>query len=189
MGGGDGNTTADWATKHLDGMVYLMDLSMHGLRKVQRRQLSNLLPICAPADSRFPFPDGYFDAVSTVFMIEHLSPSSLTRFYDEARRVLRPGGSLIVATDSPFYDAVVHPLERFIRNGRYTRNDPTHINLMSARQCEVSIRAADFELVDRTIHWVAGRLRAARWFYKLLPQGMAEALFSTMYVIVANKKE
>ena len=166
-----------------------MDLSLHGLRKVKRRQLSNLVPICAPADTRFPFPDGYFDVVSTVFMIEHLSLSSLIQFYDEARRVLRPGGRLIVATDSPFYDAVVHPLERFVRNGRYIRNDPTHINLMSPSQCEFSIRDADFELVDRRIHWIAGRLSLARWFYTLLPQRVAEAIFSTMYVVIAIKRK
>jgi len=164
-----------------------MDLSHHGLKKVQRRQLANMIPVCAPADHRFPFPDDHFDVVSTVFMVEHLSPSSLARFYDEARRVLRPGGKLVVASDTAFYDAFVHPFERLLRHGRYVRNDPTHINLMSPRQCEAGVRAAGFELADRTIHWIAGRLNLARGFYKLLPQGVAETLFSTMYVIVADK--
>ncbi len=188
-GGGDGNTTSDWAERHPAATVHVMDLSLHGLKKVHRRGLSNMITVCAPTDQRFPYLDNFFDVVNTVFMVEHMSSSALDRFYREAWRVLKPGGRLIVASDTAFYDKVVHPIERLVRQGRYVRNDPTHINLMTPRQCEAGIAKHDFLLKERTIHWVAGRHAFARGIYKILPAGVAEALFSTMYVIVANKLE
>jgi len=164
-----------------------MDLSLHGLKKVLRRRLPNMTPVCAPVDRRFPFPDAYFDVISTVFMVEHLPPDALARFYREARRVLKPGGKLVVASDTRFYDAVLHPLERLIKTGKYVKNDPTHINLMTPKQCEAGISAGGFNLDQRVIHWVAGRHRIIRGLYRLLPAKFAEALFSTMFVISADR--
>ena len=187
VGGGDGNTTSCWAERHPKGIVYVMDLSLHGLKKVQRRNQSNMVPICAPADRRLPFMDAYFDVVSTVFMVEHLTPAAVRRFYREAARVLKPNGRLVVASDTKFYDQFTHPLERLIRQGRFIRNDPTHINLMTPRQCEMGIASEGYRLIDRSVHWVAGRHSYIRAFYRLLPAGVAEAVFSTMYVIVAEK--
>lgn len=126
------------------------------------------------------------DVVNTVFMVEHMPSSALDRFYREAWRVLNPGGCLIVASDTAFYDKVIHPIERLVRQGR---NDPTHINLMTPRQCVASIAKHDFLIKERTIHWVAGRHAFARGIYKILPAGVAEALFSTIYVTVAHKPE
>lgn len=186
-GGGDGNASADWAERHPDAAVYVMDLSLHGLSKVQRRGLANLKPVCAATDTRFPFAPNQFDVVSTVFMVEHMEPGPLNFFLAEALRTLKPGGLLVVASDSPFYDQTIHPLERLIRQGRYVSNDPTHINLMTPRECERRIQKQGFTLCSRTIHWVAGRHALARGFYKLLPAALAEAMFSTMYVITARK--
>lgn len=186
-GGGDGNASADWAEHHQNASVHVMDLSLHGLSKVQRRGLPNLIPVCAATDSRFPFASNQFDVVSTVFMVEHMEPDALNRFLVEAHRTLKSGGLLIVASDSPFYDRVVHPFERLIRQGRYVGNDPTHINLMTPRECEKFVHEQGFTLASRTVHWVAGRHALARGIYKLLPDAIAEAMFSTMYVITARK--
>lgn len=189
VGGGDGNTTALWASNHPDGEVWVMDLSLHGLRKVLRRGFPNMYPVCSAADQSFPFTNEYFDVVSTVFMIEHLDSSAQDRFYREAYRVLSPGGKLIVASDTAFYDKAIHPFERWLRNGKYVSNDPTHINLMRPRQCEKSIREGGFDLVGRAIHWVAGRHYLAKIFYRFCPAGLAERFFSTMYIIEAMKME
>ena len=186
-GGGDGNTTADWAARHPSAAVHVMDLSLHGLMKVQRRGLANMIPVCASADIRFPYADDYFDVVSTVFMVEHMACAALERFYAQAMRVLRPGGHLVVASDTPIFDRFVHPLVRVVRQGRYVPNNPTHINLMTPRQCEAGVRAAGFEPAGREIHWVAGRFSLVRLLYRLLPSALAEAAFSTMYIVVARK--
>lgn len=187
VGGGDGNTTAAWAKAHPRSLVYIMDLSMHGLAKANRRGIAHMLPVCAAADRRFPFPNQYFDVVSTVFMVEHLLPDALDRFYQEAHRVLRADGLLVVASDTRFYDAVVHPVERWIRSGVFRRNDPTHCNLMTPIECERHILRHGFRLRDRVIHWIGGRHRWVRALQSLLPRRTREAYCSTMYVLIFQK--
>jgi hypothetical protein len=44
-----------------------------------------------------PYPDGFFDAVTCMSVIEHGVP--LDKFLVEMKRILRPGGLLIVSTD------------------------------------------------------------------------------------------
>lgn len=188
-GGGDGNATADWAIHHPWSTVYVLDPSLHALRKVLRRQLPNMIPICAVADRRLPFPNNYFDVIITVFMVEHLSPRALSRFYTEARRVLKPGGKLIVASDTRFYYTVIRPLEYFIKKRKFIKNDPTHVNLMNPKQCEIMIKSKKFVIIDRIVHWLGGRHLFMKMFYNLLPKEFAESMFSTMYIIIAQKSK
>jgi len=42
-----------------------------------------------------PYPDGHFDAVLAMSVLEHLRPEEQPRALDEIRRVLRPGGALV----------------------------------------------------------------------------------------------
>jgi ubiquinone/menaquinone biosynthesis C-methylase UbiE len=42
-----------------------------------------------------PFPDGCFDAVLLISILEHLTPGELPRAFAEVKRVLRPGGQVV----------------------------------------------------------------------------------------------
>jgi predicted SAM-dependent methyltransferase len=47
---------------------------------------------------RVPLDDGVADLVTLIDVVEHLSPAELFRALTEARRLLRPGGRVIVHT-------------------------------------------------------------------------------------------
>jgi ubiquinone/menaquinone biosynthesis C-methylase UbiE len=42
-----------------------------------------------------PYPDGYFDSVLLISILEHLQPSDQVKAFAEIRRVLRPGGQVV----------------------------------------------------------------------------------------------
>ena len=62
--------------------------------------------------TRLPFPTGYFDIVTAVELIEHLPISSVEETLEEAFRVLRPGGSLVLST--PNYRSLIWIVEPMI---------------------------------------------------------------------------
>jgi len=68
-----------------------------------------LIPGAAEA---IPFPDNEFEIVSCIYLFHELPPVVRRAVVDEIRRVLKPGGTLIVADslqtgDEPAYDAVL----------------------------------------------------------------------------------
>jgi len=58
------------------------------------RRFPSATAVVADCQARLPFPDGHFDRVIAIHVLEHLP--DLPKALDEARRVLRPGGSFAV---------------------------------------------------------------------------------------------
>lgn len=71
----------------------------------------------AQADAKIlPFPNGFFDRALLFDVVEHLHPWELERAYAEIRRVLRPGGMIVIHTaPNRWYDAYGYPLVRLVR--------------------------------------------------------------------------
>lgn len=63
-------------------------------------------------DVRLPFPDAGFACVSSLAVIEHLEPAGLPDLLAEIRRVLKPGGLLILTTPHAFADGILRFLAR-----------------------------------------------------------------------------
>ncbi|MEO6094745.1 MAG: methyltransferase domain-containing protein [Fibrobacteria bacterium] len=61
---------------------------------------------------RLPFPDASFACVSSLAVIEHLEPAGLPALLAEIRRVLKPGGRLILTTPHAFADGILRLLAR-----------------------------------------------------------------------------
>ncbi len=98
-----------------------------------------------------PFSDGQFDVINCMEVIEHIPAKEGVRVMSELRRVLRPGGCLIISTPNypikrfyDLYDAVVHGMrDRF-------RDDPTHVTKFNYHRLE-SLLQVHFRSVEPRI--------------------------------------
>ena len=67
-------------------------------------------PFCVCSATRLPFPDNHFDAVWTIWVLEHVEqPAEMLR---EIRRVLRPGGAVFIRAAYAVDDWVAQGLHK-----------------------------------------------------------------------------
>jgi SAM-dependent methyltransferase len=88
-----------------------------------------------------PLAPGAADVVLAADVTEHLDDATLARVLGEARRVLRPGGMLVLYTPDPS-----HLLERLRLAGILLRPDPSHIGLRSPAELRAAVVAAGFRV-------------------------------------------
>jgi SAM-dependent methyltransferase len=105
--------------------------------------------------ARLPFEDASFDKAVAADLVEHLDDETFRAMLREARRVLRPGGTLSIYTPNPR-----HPIERLKARDLILAQNPTHIGLRDAATLGAMLREAGFE-VDRS-DWRASFFRGLR---------------------------
>lgn len=59
-----------------------------------------------------PFEDEYFSVVTMLAVVEHLDPASLVLLLCEIRRVLVPGGRVVMTTPASWSDGLLHWMAR-----------------------------------------------------------------------------
>jgi SAM-dependent methyltransferase len=64
------------------------------------------------SEPTLPFEEGYFSVVTMLAVAEHLDPAALQRLSAECRRVLVPGGRLIVTTPAARADRLLRFMAR-----------------------------------------------------------------------------
>ena len=102
----------------------------------------------ADLDQPLEFADTSFDVVVAGELLEHLrDPQRLVR---DARRVLRPGGTLVGSVPNA-YRLKGRLLFLF---GRPPENDPTHLQMFSGADVQALLAG----LEEPHVHFVAGRL-------------------------------
>jgi SAM-dependent methyltransferase len=94
--------------------------------------------------SALPFDDGSFDKAIAADLVEHLDDVTFRAMLTEARRVLRPGGTLSIYTPNP-----KHPIERLKAHDLLLARNPTHIGLRDTATLGGMLHEADFT-VDRS---------------------------------------
>jgi SAM-dependent methyltransferase len=102
----------------------------------------------ADLDEPLPFEDASFDVVVAGELLEHLRDPRQT--VAEARRVLRPGGTLVGSVPNAYR---LKNRLRFL-TGRPPEDDPTHLQMFSAADLRTLLAAFD----DLRMHFIAGRL-------------------------------
>ncbi|MCI0605150.1 methyltransferase domain-containing protein [bacterium] len=80
-----------------------LDLSWGLLKSNTRNQ-----QILQADAERLPFPDSHFDAAIATAIIEHLP--NPTRFIEEIKRVLKPGGICVITTPVPLFEEIASKL-------------------------------------------------------------------------------
>jgi len=78
---------------------------------------------------RLPFPDGSFDTVAMLAVLNHIERPDRDAVLGEVRRVLRPGGRLLVTMIDPLVGQVTHWLRRThdpdqLQRGMHHDEDP-----------------------------------------------------------------
>jgi ubiquinone/menaquinone biosynthesis C-methylase UbiE len=100
---------AEWVERETGAEVVPTDLSPRMVELARERGLDARL-----ADvQQLPFEDGSFDAAVAAWMLYHVP--DLNRGLSELARVLRPGGRLVVATNSVLH---LHELRELVGSGR-----------------------------------------------------------------------
>lgn len=91
-----------------------------------------------------PFDDGTFDGVVTRLAIHHFPDPK--RVIDEMLRVLRPGGTLVIADVVVSEDAE----EAALQNAIEIIRDPSHIRMLPASELDSLVTATGFEIASQT---------------------------------------
>jgi 2-polyprenyl-3-methyl-5-hydroxy-6-metoxy-1,4-benzoquinol methylase len=143
-----------------------------------------------------PFPTGFYDRVLMLDIVEHLYPAELRVAFAEARRVLKPGGRIVVHTaPNAWYDRYAYPVVRMVRlamghRRAYPRNPRAiipenvhvHVNEQSALSLWRNLRANGFRDVRswlstpaqhrrenpvfRMARWLLFSVAPFRWFFE-----------------------
>jgi len=94
-GCGDGELTLRVAKKIGTKLVWGVEISETGARAAMAEEIR---VVSSDLNGKLPFTDGFFDAVHANQVIEHLYNTDA--FLSEVRRVLKPGGYAVVATEN-----------------------------------------------------------------------------------------
>jgi cyclopropane fatty-acyl-phospholipid synthase-like methyltransferase len=82
------------------------------------------------------------DVAVAADLFEHLYPDQFLRTLDECRRILKPGGKLIVWTPNRG-----HIIERLKNNDIVLKHDPAHVDYKSMEVMTTELKKRDFSVI------------------------------------------
>jgi len=127
---------------------------------------------------RFPFKAECFDVVFAICVLHHIAPSQWANFVNEAERVLKPGGVLMIFEHNP-----LSPLTRWIVARCEFDRDAT---LMPASVCRRIVQSSSFNKITTSYLLFAPSLNKTwqqfetRVLYRL-PVGAQYSVYATKH--------
>lgn len=114
------------------------DNSPEALKKARKINLKKIISYASA--TKLPYPNGFFDLVTAISLIEHLRKTEVEKFIKETRRILSPSGFIFIVT--PNYSTPI----RFIQGKMwFGYNDPTHINFFSLNDLSKLLKKHGFK--------------------------------------------
>jgi ubiquinone/menaquinone biosynthesis C-methylase UbiE len=142
VGCGFGRTVRALARTMPDATVTGCDLSAPALRLAHHRALQEGVVarfVQANGEDLAPFADGSVDVVTATMLVHELPPAAVRAFLRAARRVLRPGGRLVVLD---FYLVPGGALGMFFHLGHARRNGEPFMPTLLDLNLPAELRAA-----------------------------------------------
>ena len=126
-------------------------LDLSDMRLGHARQTGRFALLQKASIERLPFRTSSFDAVVCEQVLEHLATPDLLRTVDEFRRVLKPGGHLIVGVPV-YHDVELWFKPLWLRGrallARITGSTPDHEQQFSLRTIRDLVRGSGFEVQE-----------------------------------------
>jgi SAM-dependent methyltransferase len=142
--------------------THFVDISAPALARLRSRGASAVL---APVTA-LPFPDGAFDLVCALDIVEHVADDD--RAVAELARVAAPGGALLVS--APLHPALWTAFDDFV--GHYCRYEPERLVAKLAAHGFAVERSAAYGMAPRSsrllelgVWWLTHRREQAMWWY------------------------
>jgi SAM-dependent methyltransferase len=144
LGCGQGDLTAELA--RISATILGVEVAQAAIERARSRQPELTFEL-APIEGDLPLRDGAFDVVWASEVIEHVADTA--RWLSEVRRVLAPGGRLLLTTPN-------HGRLRLTLGGIERFSEPLgdHLHLYSAPS--LSAVLSDFEFTDISVKTIAG---------------------------------
>ena len=131
-----------------DGEVVGVDLSENMLKKAEKRREDNIR-FCYANAEEIPYADGYFDRASVTFGLHEMPHLVRMNVLREMRRVLKPGGKIIVLDYAyPKRTLAVLLFKVWMLVEGETARDFIRRDLSSM------IRDAGFDVIEQNVYWM-----------------------------------
>lgn len=113
-------------------------------------------------EPRLPFEDHSFDAVTCIEVIEHIHPYLALRMLADARRLLKPGGKLIVTT--PNYRSAWPLIEWLLEKASPVKYHDQHINKYTPNSLIKFMECGGYKIGNvRTIFFASPFMAGVSW--------------------------
>lgn len=144
---------------------------------ITSKKMNNIRVVHGSA-TKLPFKNNSFDIITSISVIEHLTPREVEKFIAESKRVLKPNGYIFIVT--PNYAT---PIRLIQKEKWFGYSDPTHINFYTPKSFAKILKK--FKFVNIKTNFKTNYTLLFDWdlpgFFRFLPRLLVYFLIYILY--------